>query len=100
MARVGYRQELRAPRVRAIGAFLFEKHLTMGKKQPYRWRTRIRRYLPWFLIDIGFANKGQDCEKAGGVHKWYNIDGKNSGCYHCKIARKGQLWKRYVIRPI
>jgi hypothetical protein len=61
---------------------------------PYRWRTWIRSHLPWVLIDLGIANKGRDCEAAGGEHEWYNLDGENSGCYHCKVTRSGQLWKR------
>jgi len=61
---------------------------------PYRKRTWLRQYLPWFLIDLGIAEKGQDCEKIGGAHEWYNIDNKNSGCYHCNVIRTGQLWKQ------
>lgn len=43
---------------------------------PYRCRTWIRGYLPWFLIDRGVASKGLDCEEAGGSHEWYNIMAK------------------------
>ena len=60
---------------------------------PYRWRTTVRRHLPWFLIDLGVAQKGSDCEKAGGRHDWYNLDDTDSGCYHCKIVRSGRLWE-------
>lgn len=49
-------------------------------------------HLPWFLIDLGIARKGRDCEAVGGRHRWYNIDNKASGCYHCAIVRDGQLW--------
>lgn len=59
---------------------------------PYRFRTWLRGYLPWMLIDWGVAAKGSDCEQAGGSHEWYNIDGKESGCYHCQVIREGQLW--------
>jgi hypothetical protein len=52
---------------------------------PYRWRTRLRRHLPWWLINLGVADKGEDCEAVGGQHHWYNIDGSSSGCYHCKV---------------
>lgn len=62
-------------------------------KQPYRIRTRIRRLLPWFLIDLGLAAKGEDCERAAGEHEWYK-DGKQSASYHCQVVRLGQLWKR------
>jgi hypothetical protein len=61
---------------------------------PFRFRTWIRSNLPWFLIDLGICDKGVDCEKVGGWHRWYNIDGKNSGCYHCKVVRPEQLWKQ------
>jgi len=60
---------------------------------PYRWRTWIRTKLPWFLIDLGVASKGQDCEQAGGRHWWYNHDNVTSGCMHCEVTRSGQLWK-------
>jgi len=59
---------------------------------PYRWRTWLRTHLPWFLINFGIASKGKDCEAAGGRHEWYNNDGESSGCYHCKIIRRGELW--------
>ena len=62
-------------------------------RQPYRWRTKIRRNLPWFLINLGIADKGRDCEAAGGHHQWYNQDGQYSACYHCKVVREGRLWE-------
>lgn len=62
------------------------------KGHPYALRTRIRTFLPWFLINLGIANKGEDCEKVGASHCWYNIDNENSGCYYCKVIKKGQLW--------
>jgi hypothetical protein len=65
-----------------------------SKPSPYRWRTSLRRYLPWFLIDLGVAAKGEDCETAGGSHGWYNIDGKRSACYHCRVVRTGRLWQQ------
>jgi hypothetical protein len=39
------------------------------------------------------VDKGDDCEKSSAEHHWYNIDGKRSGCYHCRVARQGQLWR-------
>ena len=60
---------------------------------PYRWRTALRRHLPWFLIDWGVAAKGADCERQGGSHEWYNRDGIHSGCYHCQVVRAGRLWE-------
>ena len=63
-------------------------------KKPFRFGTKIRRILPWFLIDLGVASKGDDCEKNGGAHEWYNINGSNSDCYHCKVVKLGQHWKK------
>jgi hypothetical protein len=63
-------------------------------KEPYRTRTAIRGRLPWFLINLGFAKKGKDCEASGGHHEWYNRDGESRGCYHCKVVQTGQLWKK------
>ena len=60
---------------------------------PYRWRTWLRTNLPWFLIDLGIADKGEDCEKVGGAHSWYNKDNISSACYHCKVTRQGRLWE-------
>lgn len=62
------------------------------QSSPFRWRTRIRRHLPWFLIDLGLAAKGDDCEAHGGHHEWYNAGDSVSACYHCKIEKPGQLW--------
>jgi len=61
---------------------------------PYRWRTWIRGYLPWLLIDAGIARKGADCQRVGGLHHWYNVDNEQSGCYHCRVVRPGQLWRQ------
>src|ERR1043165_1526582 len=66
----------------------------MSSKAPCRWRTRLRRNLPWFLINLGIASKGRDCEAVGGEHEWYNRDNVTSGCYHCEVVREGRLWER------
>lgn len=58
----------------------------------YAWRTWLRKRLPWFLINLGLAAKGKDCESAGSSHHWYNLDGITSACYHCHVVRSGQLW--------
>lgn len=63
------------------------------KGHPAAWRAWLRQYLPWFLIDLGLADKIADCEEVGGWHRWYCIDERTSGCYHCKVQRAGQLWK-------
>jgi hypothetical protein len=59
----------------------------------YRWRTWIRVHIPWFLISLGVAAKGKDCDAVGGWHRWYNQDDENSGCSHCKVVRPGRLWE-------
>ncbi|MBL4770905.1 MAG: hypothetical protein JKY61_07140 [Planctomycetes bacterium] len=46
-----------------------------------------------FIINLGIAGKGQNCEAAGGKHVWYNQDGRKSACYHCKVTRLGRLWE-------
>lgn len=61
-------------------------------KEPYRRRTWLRQRLPFWLIDLGVAGKGTDCEAAGGRHEWYNEDGERSGCYHCRASATGRLW--------
>ena len=61
---------------------------------PYALRTWLRSHLPWFVINLGIAAKAEDCERVGGRHYWYNIDDKNSGCYHCRDTKSGQLWKK------
>lgn len=60
---------------------------------PYRFRTWIRSYLPWWVINLGLANKSDDCQRVGGEHWWYNLDDENSGCYHCYVERPGRLWQ-------
>jgi hypothetical protein len=66
---------------------------------PYRRRTWLRGHLPWLLINAGLADKGEDCERAGGSHHWYNIDGRQSGCYHCRVTGPGRLWQKSESAP-
>ena len=54
----------------------------MAKVHPYGLRLRIREHLPWFLINMGLAAKGRDCNEVG--------DGL-SACYYCKVLEVGQL---------
>jgi hypothetical protein len=61
---------------------------------PYGLRTWIRQRLPFWLIKLGVADKGKDCEARGAQHHWYNSDDKVSSCYYCEIVRPGQLWLR------
>ena len=56
----------------------------MKKKHPYELRKQIRSKLPWFLIDLGIAGKGKNCEKLNADHDQYKIDGETNGCYYCK----------------
>jgi hypothetical protein len=64
------------------------------RRHPYAWRTRLRARLPWLLVELGFAGKGADCEAVGARHDWYNFDDRSSACYHCRIMREGQHWRR------
>jgi hypothetical protein len=51
----------------------------------YRWRTRLRRRLPWFLIQRGVAAKGKaDC----GDHEWYKSSDQIDRCYHCEVGER------------
>lgn len=60
---------------------------------PYALRTWLRGRIPWFLIRMGVADKGRDCEAARGWHRWYNHDDVSSACYHCRVVREGRLWE-------
>lgn len=59
---------------------------------PYGIRKWWRSRLPWFLINLGVADKGAYCELVHAKHHWYNIDGKSSGCYYCKEQVEGKKW--------
>ena len=61
---------------------------------PFRIRTFLRSHLPWFVIDTGIVDKGDDCEKTGGEHEWYNKDNEHSACYHCDVIKQGKLWQQ------
>jgi hypothetical protein len=52
----------------------------------------MRIALPWLFTRL--IPKGTDCEAAGGQHQWYNQDGKNSACYHCRTVLPGHLWRK------
>lgn len=59
--------------------------MTASARGRFRWRTRLRRHLPWFLINLGVAGKGgTDC----GRHESYNVDGVVQECYHCVVGRR------------
>lgn len=62
--------------------------------RPYRRRTWIRRRLPWWLIDRGWAawKPRDDCEAVGDRHEWHNVDDERSRCYHCGVIREGRWW--------
>ena len=83
----------------ALNAFTIQSDEAIRAKSvsrhPYAWRTALRGRLPYFLIDLGwFPDKGEDCEAVGAKHHWYNKDNQSSACYHCRVVRLGQLWKR------
>jgi len=51
---------------------------TMGK---YRWRTKLRTFLPWTLTPL--IPKGpDDC----GDHEWHRSDATTWRCVHCKAG--------------
>jgi hypothetical protein len=56
----------------------------MKNRHPYELRKRLRSILPWFLIDLGVAVKGKDCQSVNANHSLYNIDGVVNGCYYCE----------------
>ena len=66
---------------------------TWDSTNPYDRRRRWRRRLPWFLINLGVAAKGEDCEAVGAKHLWYNFDNEYSRCYYCEVERPGRLWE-------
>lgn len=65
-----------------------------NQKHPYELRLKIREKLPWFLINMGIAAKGKDCEQVNAEHNWYNKGENISACYFCKIEKEGNLWKK------
>jgi hypothetical protein len=51
----------------------------------YRWRTAIRRRLPWVLVNLNVAAKGRrDC----GEHEWYKASEDEDLCYHCETGAR------------
>lgn len=60
---------------------------------PYWFRTFVRSHLPYFLINLGLAGKGYECEKKR-EHEWYNQENQKSACFHCEVERNGNLWKK------
>lgn len=78
----------------------------MKKQHPYELRKRLRSVLPWFLIDMGIAGKGKNCELVGANHSYYNIDGSSNGCYYCEqeFIRDPKLTKtqneQYILQFI
>ena len=48
---------------------------------------------PREYIEQFYPGDSDDCEAVGEPHRWHNLDGKRSACYHCKVIRGGQLWK-------
>jgi len=48
---------------------------------------------PKEYLDLHYPDSPEDCEVIGERHRWYNLDGNRSACYHCRVVRNGQLWK-------
>ncbi|HET7667903.1 MAG TPA: hypothetical protein VFK56_17915 [Mycobacterium sp.] len=56
----------------------------MTAKVRYRWRTRLRKVLPWTPPLYLLVPKGRgDC----GDHAWYNSDNIVEECLHCVAER-------------
>jgi len=81
-------------RVNLRGSFMRQRAPYLMARHPYAWRTWLRGHLPWFLINMGVAAKGKDCEIVGAEHHYYNRDHVSSACYHCEVVRPGRLWRQ------
>ena len=46
---------------------------------------------PKDYLDLHYPEELDDCEDLGEPHRWHNLDGSRSACYHCKVIRDGQL---------
>lgn len=44
-------------------------------------------------LDRHYPDVPADCEAIGETHRWHNLDGNRSGCYHCDVTRDGKLWR-------
>ena len=54
----------------------------------YRWRTRLRGWLPYALAMRVTKGRG-DC----GNHDWYRSEGELFRCYHCEVGEhRGWPW--------
>jgi hypothetical protein len=59
--------------------------MSSGTRGRYRWRTAVRRRLPWALVNRGVADRGKkDC----GDHEWFNVDYVVEQCYHCEVGQR------------
>jgi hypothetical protein len=47
---------------------------------------------PKEYLDLHYPDVPDDCEAVGEAHRWHNLDGKRSACYHFREVRDGQLW--------
>ena len=61
-------------------------------------RTWVRGRLPWFLIRLGVADFGRDCDALEASHYWCNVDDAHSLCIFCGSEREGQLWRTNPYR--
>jgi hypothetical protein len=44
-------------------------------------------------LDLHHPQDPADCEAIGEAHRWHNLDGNRSACYHCKVIRDDQRWR-------
>lgn len=53
----------------------------LGAMSKYRWRTRLRTFLPWILTPL-IPKGSNDC----GDHEWHRSDATTWRCVHCKAG--------------
>jgi hypothetical protein len=75
-----------APRAR-------EASVQISPLSPYGLTVKawIRGRLLWWLINLGVADKGPDCEAVAGWHRWYKSTEEIDGCYHCEVTRRRSI---------
>ncbi len=64
---------------------------------PYAWRTWLRVRLPMVLIDLGLADKGENCVQAGAWHRWYEQDDQTMSCYHCHTTKPNDRLSGVIV---
>ena len=80
------------------------RHVALVERARAIWRSSPcpahlgRGRLPWFLIRLGVADFGRDCDALEASHYWCNVDDAHSLCIFCGSEREGQLWRTSPYR--